>query len=674
MHSYWQKSNLHTTLEIITKKIYEDKSNKVELEELRHSNLMIDAAIQQKLLSKEEQWISFSNLDLLGEYLSYYSANLMSVNWSYPEEVVKLYDTLISLKYQVVGMRDVNIQALLLMSQKYNKNIANFLATACHLQGSAEMKEPFSYLYDDFWKILPKLDIDAESIVRLLGRIGDGFEQGYGIYNAIKNFAAQKMSDAELIYHSLMNHPDSRQSSLIHNVLIGISQHNLSLAHERALELCDRKEVILRRVAISTLGQLKYENDQTEKLLPLTINKLQELYKLNDIQIIDQIVRAYEYLVKYSEQAKTAFYKFVISSEPVVWRTATSSLFQLAQNEYYQEWYQNTLFALIKHQNLTFEELETLDYCIVKYTKDQAEIAIQLIKEIANRWNFDNEDDDTGIVAGLRTTTRQLVNYHIDSLNFFLTKWIASKNTKLHLLTFELNSHFNSIPVKVDNDDSIKRNKQPVFILNKDALNTLNETTIIHVLLRIAGYVCHTQSLCLLLLSVLSRTNLTQKIIDSVIDLLYNYVLFNFPGEGKEYLENRKQKDNLSPIELQVIDKVLLESKKYLENRSKLPPLKEFQASTKNTYIYNLARWEQQEKLREEGNKKSVLMSILPERLFIYGKAVSSDREGEITDPMPLIPISASYEIPQGELLDPLGQTWTRVRWRQIGLESDKLS
>lgn len=50
----------------------------------------------------------------------------------------------------------------------------------------------------------------------------------------------------------------------------------------------------------------------------------------------------------------------------------------------------------------------------------------------------------------------------------------------------------------------------------------------------------------------------------------------------------------------------------------------------------------------------------MPEVLFLYGKSLCSEYQREISKPTPLIPLSASYEIPNRELIDPVGQTWRR--------------
>ncbi|MEM9272032.1 MAG: hypothetical protein AAGA80_03565, partial [Cyanobacteria bacterium P01_F01_bin.143] len=292
--------------------------------------------------------------------------------------------------------------------------------------------------------------------------------------------------------------------------------------------------------------------------------------------------------------------------------------------------------------------------------------SVQLIELIAKNWNFNTEDRDQWLVRILHETISEFQKSYLINLNYFFTKWIISEHQYLHLLAFEMNRNFNSILVKVD--DELERNKNPILSLMKEVLDTLDETNTIYVLLRIVGYVINTQSLCKLLLSALAKESITQEIIDLVTNLLVDYVLFNYPGEATEYLNKRRKIEKISTIECDVIDQALSKSKKYLDNRNQLPLLKEFQVPIQKTYLYRLARWKQQNEIREAGEAKSIFRFIMPERLFLYGKAVSSEQKGEITQPTPLIPMSTSYEIPQGELIDPIGQVLLRLHWKQIGL------
>jgi len=662
---YQEKPGLHVVLQKISLKFYEEASNSINLEQ--NDELEIEEAIKLGILVQKEEELSFKNLELLNEYLTHHIVNLILDNWNNIEIILKIHRKMIKLSSKILSKISLENQVLLLLNKQNSKSLVDLLIKVYKLKSSQE-KQLFIMLYRAFCKILPKLEISVESVISLLDFIGIDFDKvSYAIYKGIEEFAAQDKDIAENLYSSLMSRNDKPCATLLCYVLVGISRSDFAEAHRRALTFCDREESILRRVGISVLGRLKYETDEARELLPITLNKLQILRTIFDPEISFVIVRSFEFLVKYTDEAKKTFTELVVDAEPLIWKNSLSSLFQLARDEYTQEWYKKALLKLIKTQKFTSEELGTLDYCIAQYVNNDPNFTVQLIELIAKNWNFNNKYGDKGLVESLYESIFALQKLYLINLNYFFTNWIASKHQYLHLLAFELNSNFNSILVKVD--DTIERNKDPILALRKEVLDTLDETTTICVLLRIVGYVINTQSLCKLLLSALAKEPISQEIIDLVTDLLVNYVLFNYPGEATDYLNARRQIESITKVERDVIDQALSTSKEYLDNRNKLPPLKEFQASIQKTYLYRLAKWKQQNEIREAGEAKSIFRFIMPERLFLYGKAVSSEQKGEITQPTPLIPMSTSYEIPQGELIDPLGQAWSRIHWQQIGLE-----
>ena len=661
-----EKPDLHFVLQQVSSKIYEEALNSIKLDQ--NDELKIEEAIELGILVQEDENLSFQNLELLNEYLTHHIVNLISDNWHNVDIVLKIYRKTITLNHKIISKIDLEHQVLLLLNKECSKNLVDLLIKALSLQKSQEMQYAYVNIYKSFWEILPQLKISVESVIRLLDFMDVDFDKvNITIYQGIEEFAAQNKDIADTLYSSLISRADKPFATLLCNVLLAIAHSDFSEAHQRALTLCDREEIILRRVGISTLGQLKYETDKAKELLSVTLNKLQRLRTISDPEISFVMVRSFEFLVKYTDEAKKTFTDLVVDSEPLIWKTSLSSLFQLARDEYTQDWYQKALLELTKTQKFTSEELRTLDYCIAQYVHSDPNFTVQIIELIAKYWNFNTEDRDKGLVGSLHETIFKFQKSYLINLNYFFTTWIASEHQYLHLLAFELNSNFNSILVKVD--DTLERNKDPILALRKEVVDTLDETTTRYVLLRIVGYVINTQSLCKLLLSALAKEPISQEIIDLVTDLLVDYVLFNYPGEATEYLNTRKKINNITKVEYDVIEQALSKSKEYLDNRNKLPALKEFQAPIQKTYLYRLAKWKQQNEIREAGEAKSIFRFIMPERLFLYGKAVSSEQKGEITQPTPLISMSTSYEIPQGELIDPLGQAWSRIHWQQIGLK-----
>ncbi|MBD2043244.1 hypothetical protein [Microcoleus sp. FACHB-672] len=671
MNSYSQKiqqdnPTAHAALQRVAAKIYEEASNSIQLDQ--GDGIGVEEAIGLGFLSQEEEKLFFPNPEILKDYLVHHAASLMERAWSNVEELVDIHKKTERLSLRVSSVNNLENEVLLMLAQEYGKDLAECVVEASVLRNSEKSRYSFQGLYNCFWEILPQLDVEAEAIISVLDAMGVDFDEGnFAIYAAIEEISARGRDIADTLYNSLMSRASMPAAGLIFNTLKAIAITDLPEAHKRALALSDRVELILRRVGIRALGNFNYENDESKTLLRSTLNRFQILRSASNPETDAMLVMSYEYLVKHTDEVQSIFAELVVDSNPVIWKTALSSLFQLARQAYTQEWYQQALMRLIEAQSFSLEELRTLDHCIEQYIKAQPDFALQLVEAIAAHWYFEHHEGNERLVEGLNQIFYGLRNLQRKTLIFSFTRWVASREQYLHFIAFELNNYFTSIPVKVG--DRLERAKNPTLVLSKEVLDTLDEETTSFALCRIVGYVIDAFSLCALLLSALQREPASQLIIDLVTNLLTSYVLFNYPGEAGEYLKDRAKADDVTEIETKVIQEALSQSQSYLENRTKLSRLREFQPSSQRTYLYRLAKWKQQKGIIEQVEEQSIL-KIIPSVLFLYGKATAMERDGQFTDPTPFVPISASTEIPQGELIDPVGQAYLRRQWQYAGLST----
>ncbi|MBW4575244.1 MAG: hypothetical protein KME08_08165 [Aphanothece sp. CMT-3BRIN-NPC111] len=673
---YWYKiqqdhPNTHIAMEGIAAKIYKQASTSIQLD--RSNEIEVTEAIELGFLSQEEGKLFFSDSEILKEYLVHHAVSLMEEAWSNVEEVVEIYKKIESLSWKISSENNLEVdnlenKVLLMLAREYGKDLSKCVVEASVLlRNSEKLSDSLLKLYESFWEVIPQLEIEAESIISILDAMDTDIDIGNpAIYRAIEDISARRKDVADTLYSLLISRASMPAAGLIVNILRAIAKTDILEAHQRALALSDRAEPILRRVGIRSLGDFNYENDESKILLWSTLDRFQVLRSNPNPETDMMLVIGYEDLVKHTDEVQNIFAELVVDSNPIIWKTALVSLSRLARNSYNQEWYQQALIKLTEAQSFSVEELRRLDYCINQYIENQPDLALQLVEAVAGRWYFEHCEENERLIEGLNNTFTKLINLQAKILLFSFTKWIASKKQYLHFLAFEINSYFNSIPVKVGN--TLQRDKNPSVILSKEVLDTLDEETTAYVLYRITGYVIDAPSLCALLLSALQREPFSQQIIYLITNLLIKYVLFNYPGEAGEYLKDRAKTEGITEIEAKVIQEALSQSQSYLENRTKLPRLKEFQPSTQRTYLYRLAKWKQQKEMMEQVEEQSVFRKIMPSVLFLYGKATATEREGKLTDPMPFISISTETEIPQGELIDPIGQAYLRMQWRSAGL------
>lgn len=667
MDSHWQKIKqdnpaIHASLQLVAAQIYVSKSLSIELPDLSQ----ITEAIDTKLLFLQEDKVSFVDLEICQDYISHYAAELLEKAWLNLEEFLTIHENIERFGISLSEFYLLENKALIILSNEYQRNIAEQVVKASALKHSEKHKWTFRRLYDSFWEIIN--EIEVESIIIVLDVMGDEFALGSSsIYKGIEQFCTKDITKAETFHKMLMQRANLSIASLIFYVLRGMARIDFPEAHRKAILLSEMPEPILRRVGIWVLGDFDYTNDQSGRLLNSTLERLQILRENPDPETDSYVVRCYEGLLKHTKEVQEILCEFVLCSNPAIWKTMISVLWMQAGKTHNEEWYKESILNLLKNQTFTLEELSTLDHCIDRYIKDDPHFAINLLVKIATRWDFKVNGGFRNLVESLHQTIIQLSNSQLDILKLFFTQWIASNNYYLHHLAFEINYYFNHIPVMVN--DRLEKSNKPTLTLSKQALDTYDEDTICNLMCRIVGHVIiDAESMCALLLSALQQEPTSQKVVKFIKDLLVRYVLYNYPSEAGEYLKEKAEQADLTIIECSVIQEVLAESNYYFEERQKLPRLKELQPPSQRTYLLRLAKWKQQKVIMQDAEKKPVFTQILPPVVFLYGRSVLIERDNGDTELMPFISFSASCEIPQGELIDPIGQEYLRMNWRLVGM------
>ena len=671
MDSHWQKirqdnPTIHALLQLVIARIYESKSLSVELPDLSQ----ITEAIDTKLLFLQENKISFVELEISQDYLSHYAAQLLENSWLSPEEFLSIHTNIKGFGLTLLDLYKLENRALIILANEHQRNITDQILNISRLEDfSKKQKWNFQILYDSFWEVINEIVIEVETITSILDAISNDFYLGSSSVNkAIEKFCAKDITKAETLFKMLMQRARLSIASLIFYVLRGMARIDFPEAHGKAILLSEMPEPILCRVGIWVLGDFDYTNDQSGRLLNSTLERLQILRLNPNPEIDSYLVRSYEGLLKYTNSIQKILNEFVLSSNPSIWKTMISVLFMQADREHNEEWFRQAILNLVENQTFTLEELKTLDHCIDQYAKDDPQFAINLLENIATRWDFKVNGGFRNLVESLDQTIIQLSNLQLDILIFFFTQWIATKNYYLHYLAFEINNYFNQIPVTVDG--RLGKSNKPTLTLSKQALDTYDEDTICNLMCRIVGHVIDAESMCALLLSALQQEPTSHKVVKLIKDLLVRYVLYNYPSEAGKYLKEKAEQVDLTTIERSAIQEVLAESNNYFEERQKLPRLKELQPPSQRTYLLRLAKGKQQKVIMQDAGKKSVFAQMCSSVVVLYGRSVVMERDNGHTEPMPLIQYSASCEIPQGELIDPIGQAYLRIYWQSVGMDT----
>ncbi|MEE3715202.1 hypothetical protein V2H45_00425 [Tumidithrix elongata RA019] len=661
-------TDVHDILERIAAKVYEQDSTTVTISQADEVNLKL--AIEYGYLESTNDRVSFVSSEIQLDYLTRYVADLLHQLWEDEVTFLDIFRQIASFRTHIGDPHKIVNLAIILITQEYGRDLVDLIIRAATLRNSDNLQEKMNFwkLYELFFELAPNLTVESKAILNLFDALGENFDRGRGqVYGIIENITSQSPEEAEYFYGELLLRSKSPVCHLLIDVLRGIANSDLPKAHQRALLLSESKEPIIRRLGICSLGNFDYSQDSSQILLGSTLERFKTLLESSDPETDYMLVRAYGELLRHTSEVETVIVELSNSPKPAIWKQVMDILFMQAVKANMQGWYGQTLLNLVLSHELSSEDLPHLDHCIEKYVVDKPEFTFQIIETLASRWKFARHEGYKRLPDGLNSTFIALSKNQKTMFTAKFTEWVASNHHHLHLLAFETNEYFNPIPVRTEGAE-VDHNKNSFVILNKEVLDTLDEQIVCNILYRIAGYGIHASSLSALLLSSLKREQCSPKVISLVQQLLTSYVLYNYPRDAGDYLQKKLQEQNVTQLEKYVIQSALSNSNQYFEDRQKLPRLKELQPSSKQTYLLGLAHWKQQAEIMEKAEGRSIFAQMVTSVVYKYGRAFSSEHRGEFSEPSPFVLHSISTERPQGELIDPIGQAYQRLRWQSVDL------
>jgi hypothetical protein len=265
------------------------------------------------------------------------------------------------------------------------------------------------------------------------------------------------------------------------------------------------------------------------------------------------------------------------------------------------------------------------------------------------------EGEDAKLPELLKQTFWVLRQEAFNILEKMITHWLAATDTRLHHAASDLvmHGHYGS-----------PNSELPPIKLSKPVLDSLDEQMQAVVLNRALGYVIGGRLLAALTASVLRRESLTPSIASLVEEALADYVLYNYPGSGEEYLKAYLGEDGLSEPARGVLRRALARSETYIGALRGLPRLNELRPPDHRLRSLRLAEQKFYGAIMGTALGSSPLLTMMPKIYLKFGASFFTEVEGTFTEPATLGVTSHSFEMARGEAIDPLGQELLRIQWR----------
>lgn len=240
--------------------------------------------------------------------------------------------------------------------------------------------------------------------------------------------------------------------------------------------------------------------------------------------------------------------------------------------------------------------------------------------------------------AILEEMPREIVSY-------WLTKWLNSDELLFNAKAGELCQYFSS--------------QRLSLVLSKNLLDTYSFKDIEYVIYKIIGFVSNKDQLSNLIFSALQRSPKENKVGDLVKFFFLQYILLNYKSSASFLKEKKKKGTN---VEQKIANNILIEFEKKEKAIRELPRLKELQGSTSRIREY-MNRRNKSFNFEEKIKEGSFFMQFVKNINLRAGKGFFNRLDDNTySEPSILGAHKMNVELPAGELIDPTGQAFLRMK------------
>ena len=512
---------------------------------------------------------------------------------------------------------------------------------------------------NDFWMVyhavtdsLPYLQINITSVIDLMTFIEKLTQKDMTrglIYGAIQKLSMIQPQIGTALLYKLKESTDQGIISFMPAVLVGLSMGTgLKDVYEQANHLLEENGIFIQE-GVFSLSLFDYNNEVNTCYLTKTLETYDSFLDSNtESQILGVVTKGYGNLLKYDERVRSKLSWLSHIGDPNIQFELSNILFhnEFSKNE---KWYKDILITLssadVQYKGIT----DNLSHCLHNYLLESPEFVFYFFTRWIQNRHYGKEEPSfvklfNWVFSDLFNQNKWLIEKHI-------TNWFNSNDSSLHRAAAD-----------VVQDFAINEGN---FILNKEQLDKLSEDDIDFIIVKIMGYVHWNTMLCSLVFSVLQRTPESEKVNRFVTRAFNQYISYNYPGVTRDFLQEKLESD--SQLEIRIATEIIEAMDRYSDQLNKLPRLKEFHPPERRALTYlNMKTRSQNEQMHKKTEEGSIFLKLATRVVLKGGKTSFSKYDGSFTDRSPLHEMSYAYELPRGEIYDPVGQQYMRFKWRKL--------
>lgn len=522
---------------------------------------------------------------------------------------------------------------------------------------------------NDFWNVLhafaealPKLQVEVGSLREALRAIEQVIRNdlaGIEIYDAVEKLSELQGDTGEALYRELVGERKGPVTGFIPCVVRGMSKNDFEQAYTKAAALLESDSVDLVGAGIIGLGSLDYDENSQNEYLQSTLEHYQKLKRRRNAQIVASLVKGYGRLLERAEECREALVQLSERKVPGVLYEMAVVLSLSAKKHCGEGWFRRALMNLADVEGKYPGIVQRIDGVLSRIAGEKE---CGLVTSFWEAWvvkrSYGNSDEERLTV--FKQSLSKMSHKCLGSLMTCITKWLNSDDHRLHLAVADLITEL-----------CHRRRHVPgmKFELDHDALKEMSSRDIIYVIYKILGYASvDPGAMCSMVFSAIEYGAEDQMIIEHVVVVFRDYIAYNYAGTTINFL--REHSNSKSPGDAETANRILREVDAYYGPLRDLAGLAEFEPPPQR--VQQLIRTKEKHHGREMAKavrEKSVFLQFCKEVQLKAGSSFFMEQGGKFTGKTNLAHFSQSMEFPRGEIIDPVGQAFLRLAWRNLKRE-----
>lgn len=618
---------------------------------------------------KDDQ-IAFATPELLDAWISRYCAKRVSDVWEdlgqTASELVQTYLLFRELELP----RSATTELFLSIENDCGRSVLTRLDEAARLEVRAnEPNVPLNSIYFNFCDALPELDYTPTDLADHLGPVLVATENWlpWGkLHGATGRLAEQSQKKAEDLLDTFLQRPEQKTVEFAANCLKSLWKFDPGRAHGKALELTKANLISLQRIGCIALAWFNYDLPSNEKELIATIDRLEELCETNETNLLPTIAQACgELLVALPrgsllQRVQEKFLRLASYKNPdvqsVVAQILGRRLADLGDVDLFWDALNHLSSIPARYRGI----LRELDFASYRMVNHNPKLVAEHLENVVTSRPYGTEENNDRLPDLYKDTVFCLVDKHQSVLETTITRWFASKDPRLHAAAADLVEHF--VREKHHRPDRTIR-------LDSVGLNSLDESDVPRVICALSGYVGDHKVLASLLISVLSREIVSERVRELIVNALDQVVLYNMPDLEDEYLKDLTQDKDIPECVRQVVTDALRLFDSYSAPLKERPYLKELIPPDNRVHRFRLKFQKQIDSYQDSVFSESGFLSQIPRVPIKYGRSSFSSDDGLAESSAPMRTFSTDINIPRELLIAPLDHRVKRLRWRKMAVD-----